>query len=121
MSRRSSVTPSAAKRHSDPRVGKRVSLRDNTLSVPSSYRQSLGDIRDGDTYYKTVHSYPSVSDVQDITVSIARLGMHRQGSAAPDSRRGSMLSESRAISPMPGAGSPMQGFESPMPEYIMSR
>ena len=122
MSRRSSLTPTAAgKRLSDPRYGKRVSLKDNTLSVPSSHRQSLGDIRDGDTYYKTVRIYPSVSDIQEVTVAIAKSGIQSLGSATAESRRGSMYSESRAVSPMPGSISPMPGRDSPNTEHLISR
>lgn len=109
MNRRSSHTPAPTKRL----TSKRVSLKDNTLSVPSHNRHSLGDIREGDTYYKTVHSCPAISDVPEITLSIARVGSHRIGSATNESRRGSIYSESRAVSPLPGAGSAMSGRESP--------
>lgn len=117
MSRRSSHTPAPAKKLSN----KRVSLKDNTLSVPSHYRHSLGDIREGDTFYKTIHSCPAVSDVPEVTVSIARTGSHRIGSATNESRRGSIYSDSRAVSPLPGAGSAMSGRESPMGDYHSSR
>ena len=122
MSRRGSYTTATSKRLSDPhRSGKRSSLRDNQLSVPSTYRHSLGDIREGDTYYKTVHIFPSVSDVHEVTVSIARTGAQRQNSATPESRRGSIYSESRAVSPMPGGVTPLHGIESPMQEQWISR
>ena len=107
MSRRGSVIPSSNKKPTQV-GGKRVSLKDGNLLVPQGNRLSLGDIREGDVYYKTVNIYPSLPDAQEeVIVTIAKAGKEpRSGSSAgnyvSESRRGSMLGRDDTASPAAG-------------------
>ncbi|KAK3097866.1 hypothetical protein FSP39_014000 [Pinctada imbricata] len=106
MSRKGSVSTVPPKRPTQG--GKRVSLKDGTLVVPSWSRHSLGDIREGDVYYKTVNIYPSLPDNQEeIIVTIVKPGKDpRAGSSAGnhavESRRGSFLGRDETSSPAVG-------------------
>lgn len=102
MSRRGSIPASSKKTSSS---SKRVSLKDGNL-LGGAYRQSLGDIREGDTFYKTVRFYPSLSELpDDVTINVARATREtRAGSSAggAESRRGSVLSHDESASPSLG-------------------
>ena len=102
MSRRGS-TPASSKKTSTS--SKRVSLKDGNL-LGGAYRQSHGDIREGDTFYKTIKFYPSISDLpDDVSVNVARASREtRAGSSAggAESRRGSVLSRDESSSPSLG-------------------
>ncbi|XP_048766494.2 androglobin-like isoform X7 [Ostrea edulis] len=114
MSRRGS-TPASSKKTSSS--SKRVSLKDGNL-LGGAYRQSLGDIREGDTFYKTVRFYPSLSELpDDVTINVARATREtRAGSSAggAESRRGSVLSHDESASPSLGR------TESPIKERAAS-
>ncbi|XP_062575227.1 androglobin-like [Saccostrea cucullata] len=114
MSRRGS-TPASSKKTSSS--SKRVSLKDGNL-LGGAYRQSLGDIREGDTFYKTIKFYPSLSDLpDDVTINVARaIRETRAGSSAggAESRRGSVLSRDESSSPSLGR------TESPIKERAAS-
>ncbi|XP_033740802.1 androglobin-like isoform X8 [Pecten maximus] len=112
MSRRNSLLPGNAGKKTGDHLKKRVSLKDGTLTGPSMrVSGSLGDIREGDTYYRTVHIYPSLPDSpEEVTVTVSKIGREpRTGSSADkaESRRGSVLSD-RTASPGP-VDSPMYG------------
>ncbi|XP_078322768.1 androglobin-like isoform X14 [Crassostrea virginica] len=114
MSRRGS-TPASSKKTSTS--SKRVSLKDGNL-LGGAYRQSHGDIREGDTFYKTIKFYPSISDLpDDVSVNVARASREtRAGSSAggAESRRGSVLSRDESSSPSLGR------TESPIKERAAS-
>lgn len=90
MSRRGSMIP--ASRKSVDMKGKRVSLKDNNLGVPTLHRAS--EIKDGDIYYKTTHMYPSLPDnPEEITITMVKSAKEQRSESRNDSRRGSVLSE----------------------------
>ncbi|KAL3881175.1 hypothetical protein ACJMK2_027632 [Sinanodonta woodiana] len=101
MSRRpSNASMAVGRKFSDPRT-KRMSLKDNALGIPGYTKLfPLPDIKEGDSFYRTVRMYPSLVDSpEDVFLTIAKMQKENRTGSSAESRRGSMMGRDETSTP----------------------